>query len=179
MRSPFTRRRPELILNSVEVYSKVRWPTWSPAGNQIAFVLEPYAVKVQDCDQWYPCILVIAQQEGSWGTTHAISLANTNVGTFQYVESLQWGRTDRSKLLVFSGAGPERRGKSGVYILDITTSAVSRVLSGGKNPVWSPDDQWIAWVKTRGDQLMLYSDLTGNSYKVASGVRDPDWRRIQ
>ena len=51
------------------------------------------------------------------------------------------------------------------------------IVSGGKNPVWSPDDQWIAWVKTRGDQLMLYSDATGNSYNVASNVRDPDWLR--
>ena len=99
------------------------------------------------------------------------------------MESLEWGRTEGSKLLVFSGAGPERKGKSGVYTLDITlditTSAVSGVLSGGKNPVWSPDDKWIAWVKTRGDHLMLYSDITGNSYNVASSVRDPDWLRIQ
>jgi hypothetical protein len=161
---------------SGDAYSKVRWPAWSPESDRVAFVLEPYGVSVDGCASWYPCVIIIERMEGgSWETIDAIQLFETTVGTFQYVESLEWTRTAGGESLVFSGAGTDRNG--GVYNLDITSGAVTRVLTGGRWPVWSSDDGWLAWVKTRNDQLWLSQYPVGEDYKVASNVADPDWRR--
>ena len=136
----------------------VRWPTWDPSGERSAFVQDEG-----------PTVKVVNR------TTHYVE-ASCTLSQFPYAESLEWGRT--KDLIVFSSLVAGER-KGGVYTLDINHNCEvsGPIVSGGNNPVWSPDDQWIAWVKTRGDKLML-SDATGNSYSVASRARDPDWLRI-
>ena len=138
----------------------VRWPTWDPKGERIAFVQDEG-----------PTVMVVNR------ITHKVEVVCT-LSQFPYAESLEWGRT--KDLIVFSSLVAGER-KGGVYTLDINDNCKvsGPIVSGGNNPVWSADDLWIAWVKTRGDKLMLYSDATGNSYNVASKVRDPDWYRIQ
>lgn len=90
-----------------------------------------------------------------------------------------------SERLVLSGM-TTGSSAGGIYTLDLTdlgepgrVNVSGPIVSGGCCPVWSPDNQWIAWVKNRGDKLMLYRYNTGPSYEVASGVLDPDWLRTK
>ncbi len=162
-----------------EAYNAVRWPTWSPSGDSIAFA-EGGVVEDSGCPGGV-CVRVIAFDGTRWNLAKTCPLRNTAVGTFAFAESLEWARTADANpnTIVFSGL-VYGESKGGIYMLDIEHCAVSLpIVIGGRGPVWSPDDEWIAWVKTGNDQLMLYSNETGNSYKVASGVRDPDWLRIQ
>ena len=156
-------------------YNAVRWPTWNSAGDKLAFVEDGLADEECTGSSGGVCIRVIERQDDTtWGTPGT----TCKLESFSFAESLEWGRTD--DLIVFSGLVLGER-KGGVYTLDINKNCMvaGPIISGGKNPVWSADDLWIAWVKTRGDKLMLYSDATGNSYNVASNVRDPDWLREQ
>ena len=167
------------------VYSFVQSPTWSRDGQRIAFEQASYGDP--SCVDWFPCIKIIdvpvnfpANADGTWLVTASIPLNATDVGTFQAIGGLEWARTtDR---LLFRGQTTSPTG-GGIYTLDLANlgagPSITPIITDGRAPVWSPEDEWIAWVLGRNDQLMLYSNSTKNSYKVASGVRDPDWLRNQ
>jgi Tol biopolymer transport system component/tetratricopeptide (TPR) repeat protein len=76
------------------------------------------------------------------------------------------------KLLAFSlGA----HGSSGLALLDVDTREMTLLTVPGKNPRWSPNGQWIAFV--RDCQVLPLADLTSNEpkYRPRSTIENEIW----
>jgi TolB protein len=128
-------------------------PTWSPDGKQIAFA----GVRGGYVE------LYVMNADGSH-----IQPVTRNI---QRIGGRSSWSPDGKRLVFYAGPKDDRD----VYIIDIATSALTRLTSGGNNtgPCFSPDGEWIVFSSSRDGDHDIYimrpdgSDvrqLTHNSY---------------
>lgn len=133
-------------------------PTWSPDGDQIAFVLGYNLLRVIDLDGTHEH-LVARGQEPDWS------------GDDRIVYSLaSGGRTTEMYIVPALGGDPERPLPRGV---------------AARDPDWSPDSRWIAFVNdhTGPPAIFLWdthcrSDCMGDLVRLTEGglqYAAPDW----
>jgi serine/threonine protein kinase len=143
-------------------------PAWSPNGGTLAVIASinqaPGRIYTRPAEAGGPTIFDL--QDRIIGADH-----------------LSW--SSDSRFLVFSWL--VKRGKQEIYISDLQNRGldpISLTLSlGNKEPVFSPDSQWIAFTSTRDQDPEIYimtTNGTGQQNLTNNPGRDlqPDWQPI-
>ena len=140
-------------------------PDWSPDGHQLAyFTVGPEPKKSVS--------LTIRSLER--GERRELSLGLSGFTT------LRWSPDGLSMLVT----GSDEEGRDGVFLFDIASSRVTRLMSGLRRPEWSPDGTAIFYVigsriverrLTSGDELEIYRA----EQKLGSGLAlSPDGQQL-
>jgi Tol biopolymer transport system component len=109
-------------------------PAWSPDGTRIAFVSDRSGTS----DVW------VVDADGG----HLARLTSVDGA-----ERPTWSPTGGR--IVFGH--DDSSGSSGLYVMNADGSGLGRLLSGdGREPAWSPDGSWIAFVSDRDGHPNLY-----------------------
>jgi tetratricopeptide (TPR) repeat protein len=94
-------------------------------------------------------------------------------------KQLAYGRTDMYALQpdTLGTGAPAIYGSSGIEILDIESGATRLLVSSGKDPAWSPDGKYIAFVREPyHEELWIMQASGGESRRLAVG-HWPIWAR--
>ena len=134
-------------------------PSFSVDGSQIAFVSNR---------QGSPQIFVMGS---SGGGAKRVTFQGKYNQTPRFCP-----RTDKS-LLAFTGR--DEKGAFDVFILDLKTSRIDRIVATGKgsnlDPTWSPDGRLLAYTSSRGG-IFVYNPETKHEVQIwKGGASSPSW----
>jgi TolB protein len=134
-------------------------PSFSPDGSQIAFVSNR---------QGSPQIFVMSS---SGGGAKRVTFQGKYNQTPRFCP-----RTDKQQIAF---TGRDEKGVFDVFILDLKTSRIERVVATGKgsnlDPTWSPDGRLLAYTSSRGG-LFVYNPETRHEVQVwKGGTSSPSW----
>jgi TolB protein len=134
-------------------------PSYSPDGSQIAFVSNR---------QGSPQIFVMSS---SGGGAKRVTFQGKYNQTPRFCP-----RTDKPQIAF---TGRDEKGVFDVFILDLKTSRIDRIVPQAKgsnlDPTWSPDGRLLAYTSTRGG-LFVYNPETHHEVQVWKGAASsPSW----
>ena len=134
-------------------------PSYSADGSQIAFVSNR---------QGSPQIFVMPSSGGAAKRV-----------TFQgkYNQTPRFSPRSDKPQIAFTGR--DEKGAFDVFILDLKTNKIERVVAAGKgsnlDPTWSPDGRLLAYTSSRGG-LFIYNPETRHEVQVwKGGASSPSW----
>jgi len=134
-------------------------PSYSADGSQIAFVSNR---------QGSPQIFVMPSSGGAAKRV-----------TFQgkYNQTPRFSPRSDKPQIAFTGR--DEKGAFDVFILDLKTTKIERVVAAGKgsnlDPTWSPDGRLLAYTSSRGG-LFIYNPETRHEVQVwKGGASSPSW----
>ena len=134
-------------------------PSYSPDGSQIAFVSNR---------QGSPQIFVMPSSGGG-------ARRVTYQGKYNQTPRFS-PRADKPQIAF---TGRDEKGVFDVFILDLKTNRIERIVAQGKgsnlDPTWSPDGRLLAYTSTRGG-IFVYNPETRHEVQIwKGGAASPSW----
>jgi TolB protein len=134
-------------------------PSYSPDGSQVAFVSNR---------QGSPQIFVMPS---SGGSAKRVTFQGKYNQTPRFCP-----RTDKPQIAF---TGRDERGVFDVFILDLKTNRIDRIVPQAKgsnlDPAWSPDGRLLAYTSTRGG-IFVYNPETHHEVEIWKGAASsPSW----
>lgn len=151
---------------------RVAWPTWNPAGDQIAFIEWDFMPQ-EEVYQGNPRLVVIDRSDGS-------VTALRTLGELPHAAFPSWQRTPGGSLVAFHAtptAQKRKDRKPHIYIVDVFGDAPPQQITDGSSPTWSPDDSELAFIEGQTGKIVAYDRATGAVRTIVTNGGTPDWRR--
>jgi TolB protein len=138
-------------------------PTWSPSGNQIAFVSDRTG---------NPQIYVV-NADGA-GAPQRISTSES------YADKPSWSPPPYNEIAYAAKTGPG----NDIKIVDMATRQVRQITFGegtNESPAWAPNGRHFAFMSTRSGKSQIFTiDRLGKGLKQITKTgnnQQPDWSR--
>jgi TolB protein len=133
-------------------------PSWSPAGNQLAFVSNRAGGPQ-----------VFRMSSGGGGGSRV-----TKKGDYNQTPDWSPGEGEAANWIAYAG---REGGGFDIFAINVKTGKLKRITQGGgrnTDPSWAPDGRLISWSSSRGG-IVIANEDGNNQISVIKAGTTPDW----